>query len=104
MRYELRDSSGTVRQAVTSPLSLNSVAAAQNYTATTQEPAAATTDDAVSLPTAGLPPGTYRVAATVVWNDHKPGGTNAITMAPMNLAQAGRDSAGGYPIGTIQLS
>lgn len=104
VRYELRDSSGTVRQAVTSPLSLNSVAAAQNYTATTQEPAAATTDDAVSLPTAGLPPGTYRVAATVVWNDHKSGGTNAITMAPMNLAQAGRDSAGGYPIGTIQLS
>lgn len=104
IRYELRDVSGTSRQAVNSQLSLKSLAATQNYTATTQEPASVTADDAVSLPTMGLPAGTYTVVARVMWNEHKSSGTNVVAMAPMNLAQAGRDSSGAYPIGTVALS
>ncbi|MDG5769366.1 DUF4832 domain-containing protein [Mycolicibacterium fortuitum] len=90
IRYELRDASGTPRQAVNSQLSLKNLAATQNYTATTQEPASVTADDAVSLPTNGLPAGTYTVVARVMWNEHKPGGTNALTMEPMNLASIHR--------------
>lgn len=104
IRYELRDRSGASRQAVNSQLSLKSLAATQNYTATTQEPASVTADDSVSLPTTGLPAGIYAVVARVMWNEHKSSGTNALTMEPMNLAQAGRDSSGAYPIGSISLS
>lgn len=104
IRYELRDASGTPRQAVNSQLSLKNLAATQNYTATTQDPASVTADDTVSLPTTNLPAGTYTVVARVMWNEHKPSGTNTVTMAPMNLAQAGRDSSGAYPIGSIALS
>lgn len=104
IRYELRDSSGTVRQAADSQLSLKSLAAAQNYTASTQEPAALAADDTVSLPTADLPVGSYAVVARVMWNEYKAGGTYPVTMAPMTLAQAGRDSTGAYPIGTVTLS
>jgi hypothetical protein len=104
VRYELRDAAGTTRQAVNSQLSLSALAAAQNYTASTQEPASVTADDSASLPTTGLPAGTYTVVARVMWNEHKSGGTNVATLAPLNLAQAGRDNTGGYPIGSIPVS
>ncbi|OBB22313.1 hypothetical protein A5792_06660 [Mycolicibacterium peregrinum] len=102
--YEIRDAGGTVRRTVNSPLALQNLAAAQNYTDTTKEPAPQAADDTVSLPTTGLPAGLYSVAAKVMWNDHKAGGTHVVTnMSPMNLAQAGRDSSGGYPIGTVAV-
>ncbi|WP_102145666.1 carbohydrate-binding domain-containing protein [Mycobacterium hubeiense] len=101
--YEIRDVAGTVRQAVESSLSLRELAANQNYTATSQEPAPQSVDDSVTLPTAGLTAGTYSVAAKVMWDEHKPAGTNAVSMAPMNLAQEGRDASGGYPIGVIEI-
>ncbi|MUL81726.1 MULTISPECIES: carbohydrate-binding domain-containing protein [unclassified Mycolicibacterium] len=100
--YEIRDAAGTVRSTINSQLALGNLAAAQNYTDTTAEPAPQAADDTASLSTAGLPTGTYSVAAKVVWNQHKSGGTHVITnMAPLNLAQAGRDGSGGYPIGTV---
>jgi hypothetical protein len=37
-------------------------------------------------------------------NEHKPGGTNPSNLAPMALAQAGGDSGGGYPIGSIAVT
>ena len=102
--YEIRDADATVRASTESPLALKNLAAAQNYTDTTAEPAAQTIDDTVNLPTSGLPAGMYSVAAKVVWNQHKAGGTHVVTnMAPMSLAQAGRDSSGGYPIGTVAV-
>ncbi len=104
IRYELRDASGAVRQAANSQLSLSALAATQNYKATTQEPASTTADDSVTLATTGLPAGTYTIVARVLWNEHKSAGTNVVTLAPMNLAQDGRDTTGGYQIGSIQLS
>lgn len=103
--YELRDAAGTVRRTVNSPLALQKLAAAQNYTDTTKEPTPQAADDTVSLSTTGLSAGVYNVAAKVVWNEHKAAGTNVVTnMPPMRLAQAGRDSSGGYPIGTVAVS
>jgi len=102
--YELRDSDNTVVKTVQSALALRDIAAEQNYTDTTQDPASATNDDTFSLPISGLPAGNYKLTAKVVWNDHKPNGINTVNYPPMTLAQAGRDNAGGYPIGSIQLT
>lgn len=102
--YELRDSENTVVKTVRSALALRNIAAEQNYTDTTQEPASAADDDKFSLSTSGLSAGDYKLAAKVVWNDHKPNGNNTVNYPPMTLAQAGRDDDGGYPIGSIQLT
>ena len=102
--YELRDSDNAVVKTVQSALALRDIAAEQNYTDTAQDPVSATDDDTFSLPTSGLPAGDYKLVAKVVWNDHKPHGINTVNYPPMTLAQAGRDNAGGYPIGSIQLT
>jgi hypothetical protein len=102
--YELRDSENTVVKTVPSALALCNIAAEQNYTDTAQDPASAADDDKFSLPTSGLPAGNYKLAAKVVWNEHKPNGINTVNYPPMTLAQAGRDHDGGYPIGSIQLT
>jgi hypothetical protein len=102
--YELRDSDNTVVKTVQSALTLRTIAAEQNYTDTAQDPASAANDDTLSLPTAGLPAGNYKLDAKVVWNEHKPHGNNTVNYPPMTLAQAGRDNDGGYPIGSIQLT
>jgi hypothetical protein len=102
--YEVRNSSDTVVKTVQSGLSLLLIAAEQSYTNTAQEPASVARDDTLSLPTAGLRTGNYKLVAKVVWNEHKPNGNNAVSYAPMTLAQEGRDSGGGYPIGSFQLT
>ena len=102
--YELRDSDNTVVKTVQSALTLRNIGAAQNYTDTAQDPASAASGDTFSLPTSGLAAGNYKLVAKVVWNEHKPHGNNTVNYAPMTLAQAGRDHAGGYPIGSIQLT
>jgi Domain of unknown function (DUF4832) len=102
--YELRNSENTVVKTVRSALALRNIAAEQNYTDTAQDPASASDDDKFSLPTSGLPAGNYKLAAKVVWNEHKPNGINTVNYPPMTLAQAGRDDDGGYPIGSIQLA
>jgi hypothetical protein len=91
-------------RAVQSSLSLVSVCAAQKYASSSADPAATSIDDDISLPTAGLAAGTYNLVAKVVWNEHKSGGTHAVNFAPLKLAQAARDSGGGYPIGSFQVS
>ena len=102
--YELRDRENTVVKTVPSALALRNIAAEQNYTDPAQDPASAADDDKFSLPTSGLPAGTYTLAAKVVWNDHKPNGINTVDYPSMTLAQAGRDRDGGYPISSIQLT
>jgi Domain of unknown function (DUF4832) len=102
--YELRDSDNTVVKTVQSALTLRNIAAEQNYTDTTKDPASAANGDTFSLPTSGLPAGNYKLVAKVVWNEHKPHGKNTVNYPPMTLAQAGRDNDGGYPIGGIQLT
>ena len=87
-----------------SALALRKIAAEQNYSDPAQDPASAVDDDRFSLPTSGLPAGNYTLAAKVVWNDHKPNGINTVNYPPMTLAQAGRDTDGGYLIGQIQLT
>ena len=94
--YEIRNASNTVVGSVASPLALTSLAAAQNYTNLTAAPASQSVVDNVSLSTQGLGAGYYTVVAKVAWNDHKSGATHTVNMAPMNLAQAGRDSSGAY--------
>jgi Domain of unknown function (DUF4832) len=102
--YELRNSGNTVVKTVQSALGLRDIAAEQNYTDTAQDPTSATKDDSFSLPISGVPAGSYKLTAKVVWNDHKPSGTNTVNYPPMALAQAGRGSDGGYLIGSIQLT
>lgn len=102
--YELRDSNNTVVKTVKSGLAIGNIAAEQNYTNTAQNPASATAEDRISLPTSGLAAGDYGLMAKVVWNEHKPNGTNLVNYPPMALAQAGRDQGGNYPIASIQLT
>jgi hypothetical protein len=102
--YELRDSHNTVVTTVQSALRLSDIAAEQNYSDTAQEPASAARADRFPLSTSGLPAGNYKLVAKVVWNEHKPYGINTVNYPPMTLAQGGRDSDGGYPIGSIQLT
>jgi hypothetical protein len=101
--YEVRNDAGKVVAVVRSGLSLRDIAAEQNYADTAHDPAIATNDNVVRLSTAGLAAGNYTLIAKVVWNEHKPDASNAVDYAPMTLAQAGRDSSGGYPIGSIRL-
>ncbi len=102
--YEVRNDADNVVAIVQSGLSLRDIAAEQNYTDSVQDPAGVASDSALWLSTAGLPAGTYKLIAKVVWNEHKPNAVNAVDYAPMTLAQTGRDSGGGYPIGSFQLT
>jgi Domain of unknown function (DUF4832) len=102
--YEVRNDADKVVAIVQSGLSLRDIAAEQNYANTAQDPASVATDNAVSLSTAGLKTGNYKLVAKVVWNEHKPNAINAVNYAPMTLAQAGRDTGGGYLIGSFRLT
>lgn len=102
--YEIVDHEGKAVLEVKSGLLLRALAAEQNYSDVEQDPAFATSDDAVVLPTSELPAGYYTVVAKVVWSEHKSGGTNVVDYPTMELAQGGRDSRGGYPIAQFQLS
>jgi hypothetical protein len=85
-------------------MSLRDIAAEQNDANSAQDPASVASDNAVWLSTAGLTAGNYKLIAKVVWNEHKPNAINAVNYAPMTLAQAGRDSGGGYLIGSFRLT
>jgi hypothetical protein len=102
--YEVRNSAGSVVETLHSALSLRTIVTEQNYTNPWQDPTAATRDDTLALTTTGLPAGNYDLVARVVWNEHKPIGTNIVNYAPMTLAQPGRDNRGSYPIGSFQLT
>jgi Domain of unknown function (DUF4832) len=100
--YELLDRSNKVVRSVPSGLALASLTAKQGFPAPA-EPASVSADDATAVPTTGLPVGTYTLVAKVNWNERKWGGFNPVNFAPMNLAQAGRNNSGGYPIGTVRI-
>ena len=102
--YELRNDADKVVAIVQSGLSLRDIAAEQNYVNTAQDPAGAASDNALWLSTTGLAAGNYKLIAKVVWNEHKPHAINTVDYPPMTLAQAGRDSGGGYPIGSFRLT
>jgi hypothetical protein len=102
--YEVRNDADKVVAIVQSGLSLSDIAAEQNYANTAQDPASVAADNAVQLSTAGLTTGNYKLVAKVVWNEHKPNAINAVNYAPMTLAQAGRDTGGGYLIGSFRLT
>jgi hypothetical protein len=102
--YEVRNDAGKIVAIVQSGLSLRDIAAEQNYANSAQDPASVATDNAVWLSTAGLTTGNYKLIAKVVWNEHKLNAINAVDYAPMTLAQAGRDSGGGYLIGSFRLT
>ena len=102
--YEVRNDADNVVAIVQSGMSLRDIAAEQNYANTAQDPASVASDNAVWLSTAGLTAGNYKLIAKVVWNEHKPNAINAVDYAPMTLAQAGRDSRGGYLIGSFRLT
>lgn len=102
VRYEIRDDANNVVQTNNSSLDLKTLHAEQNYTNVNDEPAVSTDSDTAVLTASGLAPGNYTVYAKAVWNEHKPGGTNAVTYANLNFAQAGRN-AGAYPVGTFQV-
>jgi Domain of unknown function (DUF4832) len=102
--YEVHNSAGSVVETLHSGLSLRTVVAEQNYTDPWQDPTAAARDDTLALTTTGLPAGHYDLVARVVWNEHKPKGTNVVNYPPMTLAQPGRDNGGSYPIGAFQLT
>ncbi|MGB7145628.1 MAG: DUF4832 domain-containing protein [Mycobacterium sp.] len=102
--YEVRNDADKVVAIVQSGLSLRDIAAEQNYANSAQDPASVATDNAVWLSTAGLTTGNYKLIVKVVWNEHKPNAINAVDYAPMTLAQAGRDTGGGYPIGSFRLT
>lgn len=101
--YEIFDHAGDSTLGVKSGLSLGTIAAEQNYSDTRLEPASATSDDTLLLPTSELPAGDYTLVVKVVWNQHKPGGFNRVDYPTMELAQTGRDSLGGYPIAEFRL-
>ena len=101
--YEIRNGSNVVVATAASALPLTSLAADQNYTDLTAQPASQSVVDSVSLSTQGLAAGNYTVLAKVVWNEHKAGATHVVNYAPMNLAQAGRDSSGAYPITSFRI-
>jgi hypothetical protein len=102
--YEVQNDADKVVAVVQSGLSLGDIAAEQNYANSAQDPASVTADNAVWLSTAGLTQGNYKLIAKVVWNEHKPNSINAVNYAPMTLAQAGRDTGGGYLIGSFRLT
>ncbi|MCB0933222.1 MAG: DUF4832 domain-containing protein [Mycobacterium sp.] len=101
--YEIFDQAGESVLGVKSGLSLGTIAAEQHYSDTTRDPASATSDDTLLLPTSGLVAGDYTVVAKVVWSQHKPDGFNRVDYPTMELAQTGRDSLGGYPIAEFRL-
>jgi hypothetical protein len=102
--YEVRNDADNVVAIVQSGLSLRDIAAEQNYANSAQDPSSVASDNAVWLSTAGLTTGNYKLIAKVVWNEHKPNAINVVNYAPMTLAQAGRDSGGGYLIGSFRLT
>jgi hypothetical protein len=102
VQYEVRDQSNAVVKTVNSSLALKNLFAEQNVTDLNADPASQATNDSLSIATTGLTAGNYAVFAKAVWNEHKSGGTNVVSFANMNLAQAGR-SAGAYPVGSFQI-
>jgi Domain of unknown function (DUF4832) len=102
--YEVRDAADNVVGIVQSGLSLRDIAAEQNYADSAHDPVSLASDNPLWLSTAGLTRGNYKLIAKVVWNEHKPDAINAVDYPPMTLAQAGRDTGGGYLIGSFQLT
>lgn len=101
--YEITDGSGRIVEIIHSPFYLGSIAAEQNYDDIARDPAQAFADDELLVPVSGLAAGRYKVAAKVVWRDHKPGASHVVEYPPMRLAQSGRAENGGYPVAEFEL-
>ncbi|QZH62691.1 DUF4832 domain-containing protein [Mycolicibacterium farcinogenes] len=97
VRYDIVSTSGQVVRTIDSRMDLRTLVADQKFEDVAGQPTAATTVDTVEL-NPGLPAGRYTVRATVGWREHKPNASVSVDFPPMQLAQYGRDDAGGYPI------
>ena len=67
-------------------------------------PVSASAVDRLRLDVTGLARDRYTVAAVVEWRHHKPGASHVVNYPPMELARAGRDAAGRYPIAELDLT
>jgi hypothetical protein len=113
--YQLRNSSNVVVATVDSSLNLKTLFNPSQADTTIGQgppssikpgpPLGASTNDTVSISTAGLAAGTYTVAVVVTWAEHKAGATYTWNYGPMNLAlQDGPNSDGSYPICTVTVA
>ncbi|OBB22316.1 hypothetical protein A5792_06730 [Mycolicibacterium peregrinum] len=99
-QYDIVSRSGQVVRTLSSRTDLRGLVAEQNFTDVDGEPATASTTDVVTVDP-GLAPGQYEVRVRVQWLEHKPNATARVDFPPMNLAQYGRDTDGGYPVTTF---
>jgi hypothetical protein len=95
-QFDIVSSSGAVVQTLTGSVDLHGLVADQRLGKPTALPTSKSTDDALVVET--LPRGSYSVRVRVVWREHKVHATHTVEYPPMELAQPGRDSEGGYPV------
>lgn len=101
-RYDIVSATGQVVRTIPSKTDLRSLVADQHFEGADDEPAPASTTDAVAVDR-GLPSGRYQVRTRVLWDEHKPKATVRVDFPPMNLALYGRDADGGYPVATFTV-
>lgn len=99
--YDLLDTLGRVRASIPGAVDLAGLLTTEPYAGAPAVPPAAEVTDTVELPY--LRPGTYSLRVRVQWDERKPDATHTVDLAPMALAQTGRDTGGGYPAGTVEL-
>jgi hypothetical protein len=101
--YRLIDFSGSEVRTLPSHVVLKNLVHEESADSSDSQPVPVSTDETVRINLAGLPPGHYTLQASVVWQQHKPGGTHVVQYPPMQLARDGRDSSGWYPIATLDI-
>ncbi|QUR68696.1 hypothetical protein [Mycobacterium spongiae] len=101
--YRLVDFAGQVIRTLPATVDLRALVPDQPGDRTSDQPLPASATETVRVDLAGLPAGHYTLRASVDWQQHKPNGTHVMNYPPMQLARDGRDTAGFYPIATLDI-
>ncbi|HWT49202.1 MAG TPA: hypothetical protein VN255_11690 [Mycobacterium sp.] len=100
--YKLVDFSGSVVRSLPATVNLKTLVH-DDSSQSREEAVPESSTESVHVDLTGLAPGHYTVRASVDWQQHKPGASQVVNYAPMALARDGRDSAGLYPIATLDI-
>jgi hypothetical protein len=100
--YKLVDFSGSVVRSLPATVNLKTLVH-DDSSQSREEAVPESSTESVHIDLTGLAPGHYTLRASVDWQQHKPGASQVVNYAPMALARDGRDSAGLYPIATLDI-
>jgi hypothetical protein len=101
--YDVVSATGKVVQTVSGSIDLHQLVANQRQNGSDCVPAPKSVPDIVTIGD-GLPSGRYTLRVRVTWHEHKANATKTVNLPPMQLAQSGRDSDGGYQLASFTVT